>query len=119
MSQSIQWLLEQWGIWQRTGKSCLPHYVSPSAMLMSEHIQQSNITLNPQITDDHCLTIDREVARLAKRDATKAQVIFAYYVRRMADEWIGHHVGVSRSSARDLRLQAESWLDCAVLDSTA
>ena len=34
---SIQWYLQQWGIWQRIAKNPIPRCVSPAYAIMKEH----------------------------------------------------------------------------------
>lgn len=115
MDKSIQWYLTQWGIWQRKGGDGLPHYVSQNYMFMLGNGESKKITLAPEITDDDCLHVDKQIAKLSKRDPQKAAVIFAYYVKNMADEWIAQKLKISRVSVLSIRKQAECWLDCAVL----
>ena len=83
MKNTIQWYLEQWGIWQRIGNA-LPRYISPSYVLMSDNMQRSRNTLSPLITDDECLVVDRLIAQMAIRDETKARAVFLFYAHGLA-----------------------------------
>jgi len=117
MEHSIQWYLTQWGLWQRLGASPIPRYVSSSYVVFAQNVEQSRHNLSPNITEDECLRIDGHIARLSQRDRIKATIVFLYYVRNLSVEAIANILRISREAARQLRLQAESWLDCAVIES--
>lgn len=112
-NHSIQWYLEQWGLWQRTEATGAKGYPSPCFALLAKNIAQTSPNCVVASLED-CLYLDTHIAKLKARDSTKYQVLFLYYVKSLSVEAIAHILHMSREATRILRLQAESWLDGAL-----
>lgn len=113
MNKSIQWYLEQWGLWQRVEASGAKGYPSPVYAVLAQNVAQPSL-MGVVASQDECMRLDTHIAKLKARDSTKYQIVFLYYVKSLSLEAIAHILHMSREATRILRLQAESWLDGAV-----
>lgn len=112
-SNSIQWYLEQWGLWQRVEANGAKGYPSPVYALLAQNIAQPS-PLGIVATQDDCMRLDTHIAKLKVRNSTQYQVVFLYYVKSLSVEAIAQALRLKATAVRLMRLQAESWLDGAV-----
>lgn len=96
-------LLEHWGRWVVLGSG-----VSCCA-------SRENTVLDPMITDDEALIIDRLVGRLLKRYPECGQVIMRYYTSRDTSlEQVGKTLGFGMEKTRQLWKAGVAWVDGAL-----
>lgn len=119
IEHSIQWLLHQWGIWQRISRNPIPRYVSPSYAIMAQNVEQQGRLPSCTIDDDTALGIDSKICILATRNPMRETIIQMYYRHGLSDERIAEAVGISRATALKERQCGEAWIDAAMFTSTA
>ena len=96
-------LLEHWGRWVVLGSG-----VSCCA-------SRENTILDPMITDDDALFIDRLVGRLRNRYPECGQVIIRYYTARdTALRDVGKMLGFGEEKTRQLWKAGVAWVDGAI-----
>lgn len=96
-------LLEHWGRWVVLGSG-----VSCCA-------SRENTILDPMITDDEALMIERLVGRLLKRYPECGQVIMRYYTSRDTSlEQVGKKLGFGMEKTRQLWKAGVAWVDGAL-----
>ena len=96
-------LLEHWGRWVVLGSG-----VSCCA-------SRENTILDPMITDDDALMIDRLVGRLLKRYPECGQVIMRYYTSRDTSlQEVGKKLGFGMEKTRQLWKAGVAWVDGAL-----
>ena len=116
---SIQWLLNQWGIWQRIARNPIPRYVSPFCAIMAQNVEQQKRAPSCTIDDDVALGIDAKICILATRNPMRETIIQMYYRHGLSDERIAEAVGISRKTALKERQCGEAWLDAAMFAVSA
>lgn len=105
------YLLQEWGIWLRYGDGA-PRYVSAYAVLTRDQFEESGRRPVAAISDDLCLLVDRNVARLCQRDAQMGNALFMYYrYRGMSFRTLGRFLGVTHMKAQELVRSGEAWID--------
>jgi hypothetical protein len=103
VERTAEELLEHWGRWVVLGSG-----VSCCA-------SRENTVLDPVITDDEALMIDRLVGRLLKRYAECGQVIMKYYTSRDTSLLVvGKKLGFGEEKTRQLWKAGIAWVDGAL-----
>jgi hypothetical protein len=103
IEKSAEYLLEHWGRWVVLGSG-----VSCCA-------SRENTILDPMITDDDALFIDRLVGRLNKRYPECGKVIINYYTSRdTALRDVGKKLGFGEEKTRQLWKAGVAWIDGAL-----
>ena len=103
LERTAEDLLEHWGRWVVLGSG-----VSCCA-------SRENTILDPMITDDDALMIDRLVGRLLNRYPECGQVIMRYYTSRdtsLAE--VGKKLGFGMEKTRQLWKAGVAWVDGAL-----
>ena len=70
----------------------------------------ANVSVQP-LSDEEHQRIDLAVSDLKLKKPDHYQVIWLAYIKRLPDKRIGYVLKTSRSSVRNLRENAENWLD--------
>ncbi|WPE28622.1 hypothetical protein PshuTeo1_43790 [Pseudomonas hunanensis] len=103
LERTAEDLLTHWGRWVVLGSG-----VSCCA-------SRENTLLDPMITDDEALMIDRLVGRLKSRYPECAQVIIKYYTSFDAGlEQVGDKLGFKKEKTRQLWKAGVIWVDGAL-----
>lgn len=103
VERTAEELLEHWGRWVVLGSG-----VSCCA-------SRENTVLDPVITDDEALMIDRLVGRLLKRYPECGQVIMKYYTSRDTSLLVvGKRLGFGEEKTRQLWKAGIAWVDGAL-----
>ncbi|SNS16102.1 antiterminator Q family protein [Pseudomonas segetis] len=106
------YLLQEWGVWLRVQVG-VPRYVSPSYALMRDNVQMSG-GLDPCITDDTAMLIDRLVSRLEKRYPEAGQALWNYYRHGISYRHLGKLMGITHVKAQELVMVGSAWVDSAL-----
>lgn len=103
VERTAEELLEHWGRWVVLGSG-----VSCCA-------SRENTVLDPVITDDEALMVDRLVGRLLKRYPECGQVIMKYYTSRDTSLLVvGKKLGFGEEKTRQLWKAGIAWVDGAL-----
>lgn len=103
LERSSEELLEHWGRWVVLGSG-----VSCCA-------SRENTVLDPIITDDEALFVDRLVGRLLQRYAECGAVIMKYYTSRDTSlRDVGKKLGFGEEKTRQLWKAGVAWVDGAL-----
>lgn len=106
-------LLQEYGVWLRV-QAGVPHYVSPSYALMRDNVQIDR-GLDPAITDDLAMLIDRLVCRLSRRYPEAGTALWNYYrYQGMSFRQLGRLMNVTHVRAQELVSVGTAWVDCAL-----
>ncbi|MEE1866920.1 antiterminator Q family protein [Pseudomonas auratipiscis] len=103
VEKTAEYLLEHWGRWVVLGSG-----VSCCA-------SRENVLLDPMITDDDALMVDRLVGRLLKRYPECGKVIMKYYTSRDTSLMqVGKKLGFGEEKTRQLWKAGTAWIDGAL-----
>lgn len=107
------YLLQEWGVWLRV-QSGVPHYVSPSYALMRDNVQVDR-GIDPAITDDMAMLIDRLVCRLHCRYPDAGIALWNYHrYSGMSYRQLGRLMGCTHVRAQELVTVGAAWVDSAL-----
>ena len=110
MSQSTEFLLEQWGLWQVQGVGlgcvCILGAVQPR--------KGSNGRPAAEIDDTTACRVDRAVAALRARDAEGYAYVQARFKDRLSLAMLAQRLRVSRYVAQRRLESAVHWVDLAL-----
>ncbi len=108
-----EYLLQEWGVWLRV-QSGVPRYVSPSYALMRDNVQISG-ALDPNITDDTAMLIDRLACRLLDRYQEAGVALWNYYrYQGMSYRQLGRLMNITHVRAQELVTVGSAWIDSAL-----
>ncbi|WP_286929228.1 antiterminator Q family protein [Pseudomonas sp. UBA7721] len=103
LERSAEELLEHWGRWVVLGSG------------VSCYASRENTILDPVITDDEALFIDRLVGRLLQRYAECGTVIMKYYTSRDTSlREVGKKLKFGEEKTRQLWKAGVAWVDGAL-----
>lgn len=105
--RTIVWMLEQWGVWSRSGV----FYGADSTL--GDLQRKSGMPC--LITDEEGLFIDGVIAQLKQRDERAALVIHYRYYDKLKFTQIAQKLGMSISSTDALIKRAECWVDAYIV----
>lgn len=113
---SIQTLLVAWGRSRLVNDPDLVGYPHKAAFAVLAR-QSGGWALGAAPLDEetHSL-VDAAVSQLKIRNVDRHAALVAHYVYRLSDSRAARKLKVSRSTARDLRVSAEAWVEGRLLD---
>jgi hypothetical protein len=108
-----EYLLQQYGLWLRV-QAGIPHYVSPSFALLRDNVQIDR-GIDPAITDDLAMLLDRLVCRLYRRYPGSGMALWNFYrYQGMSYRQLGRLMGCSHVRAQELVTVGAAWVDSAL-----
>jgi Phage antitermination protein Q len=120
MSTETDYLLVQWGVWQRSR----PNTECVSSLLIVMQLAQSAKASSCQITDDDALWVDSAVAKLKMRDSYLFNLLWLRYVyglslREMVEQLNKSRrrcdlAGLNRQLVDKQLTGAVAWIDSAL-----
>lgn len=113
MHLDTEYLLQEYGVWLRV-QAGVPRYVSPAYALLRDRVQTSG-SLEPAISDELAMLMDRLVCRLFARYPDAGTAVWNYYrYQGMSFRQLGRLMGVSHVRASELVSVGRAWLDSAL-----
>lgn len=113
MKYDAETLLDQWGLWQRTGTGGMG-YRSPGFALMRDNVRQPSPPA-PWMDDAEIERCDRIVTRLGRTNRLCADVLIAYYCTNRTQHGVGRVLGITRRRVGELldmgRMYVQSEID--------
>jgi hypothetical protein len=103
-------LLTEWGKWSRGG---LGELGATSAMAVAMRlVEPASCRIDPNISDEDALRVERAVASLKDHDSQQFNAIFLFYVVGLGEVQVAMRMNVSRDRAGKILSAGRGWVDC-------
>jgi hypothetical protein len=105
-------LLTEWGKWSRGG---LGELGTTSAMAVAMRlVEPASCRIDPNISDEDALLVDRAVAQLIAHDKVMGEVVALTFVRGVGERELAMRLNISRDRAAKILAGAIGWVDCCI-----